>query len=114
MNNLHLADISNAKAFNLALQSHMDQQKEYEGQSQCQTVEHGWLDVGITFGQKGYYQTVERERRSTANEGENGRRDDGRMGREVQSVLLALLVFNAPSSHSCTTDGKSAVGSQVV
>lgn len=55
-----------------------------------------------------------RERRSTANEGENGRRDDGRMGREVQSVLLALLVFNAPSSHSCTTDGKSAVGSQVV
>lgn len=36
------------------------------------------------------------------------------MGIEVQSVLLALLVFNAPSSHSCTTDGKSAVGSQVV
>lgn len=45
---------------------------------------------------------------------ENGWRDDGRMGREVQSVLLALLVFNAPSSHSCTTDGKSAVSSQMI
>lgn len=45
---------------------------------------------------------------------ENRRRDEWRMGREVQSVLLALLVFNAPSSHSCTTDGKSAMGSQVV
>lgn len=39
---------------------------------------------------------------------------NGWMGREVQSVLLALTVFNAPSSHSCTTDGRSALSSPAI
>lgn len=39
---------------------------------------------------------------------------NGWMGREVQSVLLAPTVFNAPSSHSCTTDGRSALSSPAI
>lgn len=36
------------------------------------------------------------------------------MGREVQSVLLALTAFYVPSYHSCTTDGRSALSSPAI